>query len=125
MDTMQQLSIMEDAFRFESKLTMDTDKSYQALHQMAVLVVFQHALHFQLKVKELITLLIQTPNDYYLYEYLVKPYLHLTDDPELIAKKYGAMYLTFLSEKHQGIENDKYIVDNMFNNCEEIYEAKL
>lgn len=125
MDTMQQLSLMEDAFRFESKLTMDTKGSYQTLHQMAVLVVLQHALHFKLKVKELINLLTDMPNEYYLYEYLIKPYLHLVDDVELIAKKYGAMYLTFLSEKHQGIENDKYIVDNMFNTCEDIYEAKL
>jgi len=125
MDTMQILSLMEDDFRFDSKLTMDTKESYQTLHQMAVLIICQHALHHKLKVKELRTILCDIPQDYYLHEYLIKPYLHLVNDIDIIAKKYGAMYLTFLSEKHQGLENDKYIVDNMFDTCEDVYEAKI
>jgi hypothetical protein len=92
------------------------------VHSTAIIILFNHFLHLRLKVQEVVQALARLPEWTELYKVLIEPFLSLVDDIEFIARKYGRVYLQYLSEKAKG-KDDEEIVMTIFATCPQIPTA--
>ncbi|MBU1657744.1 hypothetical protein KKG72_01685 [bacterium] len=97
-------------------------KNYNAIdrHVDAIKTIFIYSCHSKLKVKDLIFLFETLPRDYELYKTLIDPFKAFAGDENMIAKKYGAIYLKYISEKGKGRDNEDEIIREIIFKCEDI-----
>ena len=88
-------------------------------HILAVEVLFANSLYFKIPARTLIYALELLDSSTKLYSVLIAPYMKIVEDIDVIAKKYGAMYLIYLGEKSKGME-DLEIINNIFYSCEKL-----
>lgn len=97
-------------------------QSYNSIdkHIDAIVTLFTYALHLQLKVKDLIFILEDLPKEYELYKTLIGMHKNVVNDTNMIARKYGAIYLIYLGEINKGRTNEDEIIREIIFKCEEI-----
>lgn len=104
-------------YNFSATSEQKEDKLY--LHYNALEILFNISLFYSLSskdIRELLSLLVPTSN---LYIVLLKEYKKITDDYEIIYKKYAKMYLEFLGGKQNG-KSDQEILTSFYKGCEYI-----
>ena len=89
-------------------------------HVDAITTLFTYALHLKLRVKDLIFMLEDLPQEYELYKILIGSYKKIVNDENMIARKYGAIYLKYLSEVNKGRTDEGEIIREIIFKCEDI-----
>jgi hypothetical protein len=114
----------EDEFRYVYNMELNDQQRNSTLmvHSTAIVILFNRFLHLRLRVQEVVQALIRLPEWTELFKILIAPFLSLVDDVEVIARKYGKVYLQYLSEKAKGKE-DEEIVMTIFKNCPQMPTA--
>ncbi len=110
-------SAEEDLITTFNTLSSKEQSNAVYIHVLAVQALFTNFLYFKVPARTLIYVLEDLKPTSKLYEILIQPYMMIVDDVNMIAKKYGAMYLMYLGEKSKGLD-DLEIIDNIFYSCE-------
>lgn len=116
----QNIKQAEDDFSFCCNINHTQNYTDIDKHIDAIITLFSYALHLKLKVKELIFMLEDLPKEYELYKTLIGSYKNLVDDENMIAKKYGVIYLKYLGELNKGRVNEDEIIREIIFKCEDI-----
>lgn len=110
----------EDDFSFCCNINYTKNYADIDKHIDAIVTLFTYALHLKLKVKDLIFMLEDLPKEYELYKTLIGSYKKFVSDENMIARKYGVIYLKYLSEIHRGRENEDEIIREIIFKCEDL-----
>ncbi len=110
---------VQDEFEYFYNFTATSDQKGDLLylHSNALDILFNTSLFYSLSskdIRELLSLLVKTSN---LYIVLLEEYKKITDDYEIIYKKYAKMYLEFLGGKQNG-KSDQEIIISFYKGCE-------
>lgn len=116
----QNIKQAEDDFSFCCNVNHTKNYTDIEKHIDAIVTLFTYALHLKLKVKELISILENLPKEYELYKTLIGSYKNLVDDENMVARKYGAIYLKYLGERNKGREDEDEIIREIIFKCEDI-----
>ena len=111
----------DEEYRYICNIELsEKEKTSQlTLHKIALIVLFEHFLHEKLRVKEVLRALQAMPEEMGLYHIMIRPYLSITNDTELIVRRYGSVYLRYLSEKGQGKSEDEIML-SIFTGCSDV-----
>lgn len=116
----QNIKQAEDDFFFCCNINHTQNYHEIDKHVDAIVTLFTYALHLKLKVKDLIFILEDLPKEYELYKTLIGSYKKLVDDENMIARKYGVIYLKYLSELNKGRTDEDEIIREIILKCEDI-----
>jgi len=100
----------EDDFYFCCNINHAQNYNNIDKHIDAIVTLFTYALHLRLKVKDLIFIIEDLPKEYELYKTLIGLHKSVVNDKNMIARKYGAIYLTYLGEINRGRTNEDEIM---------------
>ncbi len=116
----QNIKQAEDDFSFCCNVNHTQNYTDIEKHVDAIVTLFTYALHLKLKVKDLIFILEDLPIKYELYKTLIGSYKNLVNDENMIARKYGVIYLKYLGEINKGRKNEDEIIREIIFKCEDI-----
>ncbi len=115
----QSIKKAEDDFNFCCNIIRTENYSDFDKYVDAVKTLFGYACHIKLRAKDLIFVIEDLPEDYELYKILVKQFKILVDDEDMIAKKYGGIYLKYLGERNKNQKSEDEIIKDIILTCKD------